>query len=80
MAAGLKQKTHKVLDIEVEGFKVVRVVHYEQAINPFHLYVKWYDGGWKLKQVSRYQNFFSVVCAVKDWMQDRHIGFGDCVF
>ena len=59
MAAGLKQKTHKVLDIEVEGFKVVCVVHYEQATNPFHLYVKWYDGGWKLKQVARYQNFFS---------------------
>jgi hypothetical protein len=78
MAASLKQKTHKVLDIEVEGFNIVCVVHYEQATNPFHLYVKWYDGKWCLKQLARYQNFFSVVCAVKDWMQDRHIGFGDC--
>ena len=78
MTAGLKQKTHKVLDIEVEGFNLVGVVHYEQAQNPFHLYVKWYDGKTNLKQVARYQNFFSVVCAVKDWMQDKHIGFADC--
>jgi hypothetical protein len=77
MAAVLKQKTHKVLDIEVEGFKVVCVVHYEQATNPFHLYVKWYDGGWKLKQVARYGNFISVIEHIRTWMHSNHIGFKD---
>jgi len=77
MAAGLKQKTHKVLDIEVEGFNVVCVVHYEQMKDPYHLYVKWYDGAYHLKQVARYGNFISVVDHIRTWMHEKHIGFKD---
>lgn len=77
MAAGLKQKTHKVLDIEVEGFNLVCIVHYEQERNPYHLYIKWYDGKLNLKQLARYGNFISVVDHIRTWMHNKHLGFND---
>lgn len=77
MAAGLKQKTRKVLDISVEGYTLICVVHYDQMTNPYHLYMKWYDGGPHLKQVARYGNFISVVEHIRAWMHDNHIGFKD---
>lgn len=77
MAAGLKQKTRKVLDVSVDGFNLICVVHYDQTTNPYHLYVKWYDGGNKLKQVARYGNFISVIEHVRTWMHNNHIGFKD---
>ena len=75
MQTSLWRKTHKVLDIEVEGFNLICIVHYDQKTNPYHLYVKWYDGKTNLKQVARYQNFISVVDHVRQWMHNRHVGF-----
>lgn len=75
MAAGLKQKTRKVLDMGVDGYNLICVVHYEQMTNPYHLYVKWYDGQTHLKQVARYGNLISVVEHIRTWMHNNHIGF-----
>ena len=77
MAAGLKIKTHKVLDISVEGYNLICIVNYEQMTNPYHLYVKWYDGKIRLKQVARYGNFISVIDHIRTWMHNNHIGFKD---
>ena len=77
MAAGLKQKTHKVLEMSVEGFKFICIVHYEQTTNPFHLYLKWYDGQTHMKQLARYGNFISVIEHIRNWMHAKHIGFDD---
>ena len=77
MAAQLKQKTQKVLDMGVDGYHIVCVVNHEQAVNPYHLYVKWYDGASHMKQVARYQNFVSVIEHIRTWMHNNHIGFKD---
>lgn len=77
MAAGLKQKTRKVLDMGIEGYNLICVVHYEQKVNPYHLYIKWYDGKTRLKQVARYGNFISVIEHIRQWMHKEHIGFED---
>lgn len=75
MSAGLKQKTHKVLDLEVEGYNFICIVHYEQMRNPYHLYVKWNDGQNRLKQVERYGNFISVVEHICMWMRRNNVGY-----
>jgi hypothetical protein len=75
MAAGLKQKTHKVFELEAEGYYLTCIVHYDQMTNPYHLYVSWYDGGKKLKQLARYGNLVSVIEHVRTWMHNNHIGF-----
>lgn len=77
MAASLKQKTQKVLDIGVEGYNLICIVNYEQMNNPYHLYLKWYDGGNHLKQLARYGNFISVIDHIRTWMHNNHIGFKD---
>ena len=77
MAAELKQKTRKLLDMSVDGYNLICIVHYDQMTNPYHLYVKWYDGTTHLKQVARYGNFISVVEHIRTWMHNNHIGFKD---
>ena len=77
MEARLKQKTRKVLDMDVDGYKLVCVVNYEQMKDPYHLYVKWYDGQTHLKQVARYGNFISVIEHIRTWMHNNNIGFVD---
>lgn len=78
MAAELKQKSHKVLDMSVDGYTLMCVVHYDQMANPYHLYVKWYDGATRyVKQLARYQNLVSIVDHIRTWMYNNHIGFKD---
>ena len=77
MSAGLKQKTHKAFEMSVDGYRIVCVVHYDQKVNPYHLYLKWYDGGFHVKQVARYCNLVSVICHIKEWMVSNHIGYKD---
>ena len=73
----MKQKTRKVLDMCVDGYNLICVVHYEQMTNPYHLYIKWYDVQTHLKQVARYGNLISVVDHIRTWMHNNHIGFKD---
>ena len=78
MAATLKQKTGKMLDIRVEGYHLICIMHYDQKTNPYHLYLQWRDdNGNHLKQVARYGNFISVIEYIRIWMHNNDIGFID---
>lgn len=76
MAAQLAHKTHKVLEIEIDsGFSLVCVVNYEENVNPFYLYAKWFDGKQRKQLLTRMGCLHAVVDYVCDWMHDRHIGY-----
>lgn len=72
----MKQKTHKVLNMEVEGFTFVCIVHYDQTEKPFHLFVKCYDGRKRVAKVNRYQNMYDVIWEIMGWMRERGVGLG----
>jgi hypothetical protein len=78
-----ERKTQKVLDMTVDGLRFYCVFHYHEKINPYHLYLMWYeyhsenDFGWHRKQVERYGNFISVIEHIRHYMHTNNIGFKD---
>ena len=55
MAAQLKQKTHKVADIEIgNGYTLQVVRDYTRKQFPFLVYVAYYDAGWKRRKINEF--------------------------
>lgn len=77
MIPNLERKTMKVLDMNVEGINFVCILHFDEKTNPYHLYLRWYDGKMRQKQIRRYQNFHSVICNIKQWMEKTGKGMQD---
>jgi len=74
MEAGFKQKTRRVMRVEVDGYVLICVCCYYQKRNPYHLYLK---RGTHVEQLARYANFISVVERMHQWMHENYVGYSD---
>ena len=63
----MAQKTMKVLDICENGCWLVCIKDCTGALNPYRLYLKWYEPGhcYRKKQIGKYADFMSVLTAVR---------------
>lgn len=69
-------KTTKCLDITVEGRHFVCTFTPARR-NPYQLYTKWYEQGWRQRKLEEYANFASVLCWLKDYAFQHGWGFRD---
>ena len=62
MAAQLKQKTHKVAEIETgNGFDLQIVRDYTRKEFPFLVYFAYYDTGWHKRKINEFHDMVSAM-------------------
>ena len=54
-------KTMQVLNICDRGKHYVCIRRLDTNLNPYKLYIKWFDTGWHKKKIVEYQDFESIL-------------------
>ena len=54
-------KTHKVMDLQMDGNTYICVKDSTAKHNPYKLYRKWWDGGWHKKKIVEYCDMDSIL-------------------
>lgn len=77
---GVKRKTMKVMEINVEGVSLVCIMDTQTNQNPYKLYRVWYNDGYHRKLLKRYANFVSVIEHIRGVCHATNWGFKESYF